>query len=70
MGVFALGTVPSLGALGGVSAYFSANARRHAERLAAVSIMLMGVVLLLRGFHVPLPGFMEPRGGSCCAPPA
>jgi len=70
MGVFALGTVPSLGALGGVSAYFSANARRHAERLAAASIMLMGIVLLLRGFHVPLPGFMEPQGAPCCAPPA
>jgi len=70
MGVFALGTTPSLGALGGISSLCSATMRRRAEQLAAVSIMLMGIVLLLRGLHVPFLGIVEPRGASCCAPPA
>ncbi|HUI11454.1 MAG TPA: sulfite exporter TauE/SafE family protein [Bacteroidota bacterium] len=70
MGVFALGTTPSLGALGGVSSIFSAGARRNAERLAAISIMLMGAVLILRGLHIPFLGVLEPRSGACCAPPA
>ncbi|HMK39705.1 MAG TPA: sulfite exporter TauE/SafE family protein [Bacteroidota bacterium] len=70
MGVFALGTTPSLGALGGVSSFFSARVRRRAEILAAVSIMLMGIVLLLRGLHIPFLGIVEPHGGSCCMPNA
>ncbi|HTO94459.1 MAG TPA: sulfite exporter TauE/SafE family protein [Bacteroidota bacterium] len=70
MGVFALGTTPSLGALGGVSSFVTAATRRRAERLAALAIMLMGIVLLLRGLHVPFLGIVEPQGSSCCAPPA
>ncbi len=70
MAVFGLGMTPSLVALGGFSSLFSARFRRGAERLAAVSIMLMGIVLLLRGLHVPFPGIVEPQGASCCSPPA
>jgi len=70
MAVFALGMTPSLVALGGFSSLFSARFRKGAQRLAALSIMLMGIVLLLRGFHVPLPGIMEPPGAACCTPPA
>ena len=70
MAVFALGMTPSLGALGGFSSLFSARFRRGAERLAALSILLMGIVLLLRGLHVPLPGILEPQGAACCSPPA
>jgi len=70
MGVFALGTTPSLAALGGISSLWSAKTRRRAEQLAALSIMLMGIVLLLRGLHVPFLGIVEPRGAPCCAPPA
>ena len=70
MAVFALGMTPSLGALGGFSSFFSSRFRRGAQQLAAVSMILMGVVLLLRGLHVPVPGIVEPQGASCCTPPA
>jgi len=70
MAVFALGMTPSLCTLGGFSSFFSARFRKGAERLAAASILLMGIVLLLRGLHVPLPGILEPQGAACCAPPA
>jgi sulfite exporter TauE/SafE len=68
MGIFGLGMTPSLAALGSVSRFLSLRARTWAERLAALSIILMGVVLLLRGFHVPFLGLFEPAGQSCCAP--
>jgi sulfite exporter TauE/SafE len=70
MAVFALGMTPSLGALGGFSSLFSARLRKGAERLAALSILLMGVVLLLRGLHIPFLGIVEPQGAACCAPAA
>ncbi|HTY58146.1 MAG TPA: sulfite exporter TauE/SafE family protein [Bacteroidota bacterium] len=70
MAVFALGMTPALGALGGFSSMFSARLRKGAERLAAVSIILMGIVLLLRGLHIPFLGIVEPQGAACCAPPA
>jgi len=70
MALFALGMTPSLSALGGFSSLFSSRFRRGAERLAAVSILLMGIVLLLRGLHVPFLGIVEPRGAGCCRPAA
>ena len=69
MGVFASGMTPSLFALGSVSTFFSARVRKGAERLAALSIILMGIILILRGFHVPLFGLIEGPGQSCCTPP-
>jgi uncharacterized protein len=66
MGVFGLGMTPSLAALGGLSRFLSLRVRTWAERLAAVSILLMGVILLLRGFHVPFLGVFEPAGAACC----
>ena len=68
MAVFALGMTPSLSALGGFSSLFSARMRKGAERLAAASIILMGVVLLLRGLHIPFLGIVEPQGAACCGP--
>jgi sulfite exporter TauE/SafE len=68
MGVFGLGMTPSLVALGGLSRFLSSRVRQWAERLAAVSIILMGVLLLLRGFHVPFLGVFEAAGQSCCSP--
>ncbi len=70
MAVFALGMTPSLSALGGFSSLFSARMRRGAERLAAASILLMGIVLLLRGLHIPFLGLVEPQGAACCSPAA
>ena len=70
MAVFALGMTPSLSALGGFSSLFSARMRKGAERLAAASIILMGLVLLLRGLHIPFLGIVEPQGAACCTPAA
>ena len=59
MGMFALGTVPALFALGAMSSVISARMRKRAEQLAAVTIMLMGAILILRGLHVAfLPAFL------------
>ena len=71
MAVFGAGMAPSLMLLGLVSGYFTAKTRRHAERVAAVAILLMGAILVLRGFQVPFlefvpigrTGVMDP---SCC----
>jgi hypothetical protein len=70
MAVFALGMTPSLSALGGFSSLFSVRMRKGAERLAAASIILMGIVLLLRGLHIPFMGIVEPQGADCCRPAA
>lgn len=70
MAVFALGMTPSLSVLGGFSSLFTPRMRKGAERLAAVSIILMGIVLLLRGMHIPFLGLVEPQGAACCTPAA
>jgi sulfite exporter TauE/SafE len=56
MAVFGAGMAPSLMLLGSVSTFFTARTRRQAERVASAAILLMGVVLVLRGFGV---GFLE-----------
>lgn len=53
MAVFAVGMAPALMLMGGVSSMISARVRRGAERLAAVTVILMGVILVLRGLRVP-----------------
>jgi sulfite exporter TauE/SafE len=73
MAVFGVGMAPSLMLLGGFTSFFSARVRKGAEMVAAVTIILMGVTLVLRGLHVPFLGFI-PMGGtaasehhSCCS---
>jgi uncharacterized protein len=68
MGVFGIGMAPSLMLLGGCTSFFSMKVRKGAEKLAALTIVLMGIILVLRGLHVPFLGFI-PLGGlhqSCC----
>lgn len=62
MGVFGLGMAPSLILMGSLSSIISARLRRGTEQLAAVMIILMGIFLVLRGFHVPYLAWMS--GGS------
>jgi hypothetical protein len=69
MALFGAGMAPGLLVLGGLSSVLSARWRDYAGRTAAVAMILMGVVLLLRGFHVPFLSFI-PVGvtgeHSCC----
>jgi uncharacterized protein len=56
--VFGAGIVPALLVTGLASAYMGLKLRYYANKLAAMTIILMGVVMLLRGLGVPVP-FME-----------
>ena len=72
MGVFGIGMAPSLMLLGSVSSFFSVRMRKGAEMIGAATIILMGIVLVLRGLHVPFLGFIPVGnvGGekhSCCS---
>ncbi len=60
--VFGVGMAPALMLLGSVSSFFSARVRQGADILAAATIILMGVILILRGLHVPFVGLI-PTGG-------
>jgi len=53
MGVFALGMAPSLFLLGTVSSLLTAKMRKNGEKVAAIIIIIMGVMLILRGLHIP-----------------
>jgi sulfite exporter TauE/SafE len=64
MGIFAIGMAPSLMLLGSVSSFFTARMRKGAEQLAAVMIIVMGLVLIARGFHLPYLGWLV--GESKC----
>jgi uncharacterized protein len=58
MATFGVGMAPSLMLLGSISSLFSARFRRGAEKVAALTIILMGVILILRGMHVPFLGIL------------
>ncbi len=62
--VFGLGMAPSLMLLGSVSSFFSARMRKGSEILAAITIILMGVILILRGFHIPYLNWMSAMSGE------
>ena len=53
MAVFGAGMAPALGLMGSFSSFFSLRLRKGAQQLAAATIALMGVILILRGLHVP-----------------
>lgn len=53
--VFGAGIVPSLVLTGLVSTYAGIKLRYYANKLAAVTIILMGTVMILRGAGVTLP---------------
>ena len=53
--LFGLGIVPALLVTGVVSAYVGTTLRHYANRLAAVTIILMGAILIIRGAGVTLP---------------
>ncbi len=61
--LFGAGIVPALIVTGLVSAYIGLKLRFLANRLAAVTILIMGVSLILRGAGVPFPFMGEHHEG-------
>ena len=55
MFVFGAGIVPALLLTGMLSVYAGIRLRQYANRLAALTIILMGITLVLRGAGVPFP---------------
>jgi sulfite exporter TauE/SafE len=68
--LFGAGIVPSLLVTGLLSSYAGIRIRRYAATIAAVTIIVMGVTIVLRGAGIPLP-FMGGMHGhhSMDAPP-
>ncbi len=68
MSLFSIGMAPSLMLLGSVSSFFSSRVRKGAEQLAAIAIIIMGIILILRGLHIPFLSIFtnEANGTSCC----
>ncbi len=58
MALFGTGIVPSLIVVGYVSTFFRFQLRSWGDKLAALTIILMGVMMLLRGLGMPLPWMM------------
>jgi sulfite exporter TauE/SafE len=53
---FGLGIVPALVVTGFAGNYFGERLRAFGERVGAMMVLMMGVVLILRAFGVSLPG--------------
>ncbi len=51
--IYGSGMVPALVLTGTASSFFSSKARNIGDKLAAFTIILMGIILLLRGFGIP-----------------
>ena len=64
MALFGSGIVPSLVTVGFVSTFFRFRLRLWGDKLAAITIIVMGVMMLLRGFGMPLPWMMIGGGGG------
>ncbi len=58
MALFGLGIVPSLVIVGIASTFFRFRLRVIGDKLAAVTIVLMGIMMILRGLGIPLPWMM------------
>jgi sulfite exporter TauE/SafE len=70
MALFALGMTPALILTGTATNFITARWRKIGNTLAAVTIILLGLVLLLRGLGVPYLSFLStgPTAGEqpCC----
>lgn len=68
MAVFGAGMAPALGLMGSFSSFFSLRLRKGAQQLAAVTIALMGAILILRGLHVPYLAWLTGHAAQTAAP--
>lgn len=64
LAVFGAGMAPALGLMGSFSSFFSLRLRKGVQQLAAATIALMGVILILRGLHVPYLSWLTGQAGS------
>lgn len=64
MALYSLGMAPALMAVGSVSSILSSRMRKGAEQLAAVTVILLGAILILRGFRVPYLAWLLGAGHS------
>jgi sulfite exporter TauE/SafE len=55
MGLFGAGIVPALVVVGLVSVFFRLRLRAWGDKLAAATIILMGLMMLFRGLGLPIP---------------
>jgi sulfite exporter TauE/SafE len=62
MALFGIGIIPSLVIVGFVSTFFRFRLRTWGDKLAAVTIMLMGIMMVMRGLGLPLPWMMMGGG--------
>lgn len=56
---FGAGIIPALVITGVASSYFSTQFRAWGDKIAALSVLLMGIVLVLRAVGVSIPGMAE-----------
>ena len=58
MALFGSGIVPSLVIVGFVSTFFRFRLRLLGDKFAAIMIVAMGIILMLRGLGIPMPWMM------------
>ena len=58
MALFGCGIVPSLVIVGFVSTFFRFRLRLWGDKLAAVMIIVMGIIMVMRGLGIPMPWMM------------
>ena len=62
MALFGIGIVPSLVIVGFVSTFFRFRLRVWGDKLAAVMIVVMGIIMVMRGLGIPMPWMMMAAG--------
>ena len=62
MALFGCGIVPSLVIVGFVSTFFRFRLRVWGDKLAAIMIVVMGIIMVMRGVGIPMPWMMMAGG--------
>jgi sulfite exporter TauE/SafE len=62
MALFGSGIVPSLVIVGFVSTFFRFRLRAWGDKLAAIMIVVMGIIMVMRGLGIPMPWMMMGGG--------
>ena len=62
MALFGSGIVPSLVIVGFVSTFFRIQLRIWGDKFAAIMIVVMGIIMVMRGLGIPMPWMMMGGG--------